>query len=378
MSDKPTILVIDDDPAVLLGLAAVIKRHGYQVITAENGADGFQLAKQTSPDLILSDVMMPPPDGFELRRLMSLDPQLSTIPFIFLTARSDTEGKLSGLRGGADDYITKPFETEELLARIEAVFRRVRTEQARGRDQEKVIAEMDMEKLRMEILQNIHHELRTPLSNILMPLELVVNNKFSDPQEQSNFIRIALSNADRLESLVTDLVLLSSIDHGNLNYIRQPIYLDKDIRVPVYKRLERYKGKGLDFVFDVPAQGQITAPRREFIHALLHLLDNAFKFSPDQGRVELRLTPEIIDGATIDIKDEGPGVPFALREKVFERYYQVSQGDAREHEGMGVGLAIAQAVFSGLGGDVRILDSPKGCHVRAFLPDRRPGDLIYG
>jgi len=378
MEEKQTILIIDDEPAVLMGLAAIIKRHGYQVVTAENGADGLQLAKATSPDLILSDVMMPPPDGFELRRLMSLDPQLASIPFIFLTARSDTEGKINGLRGGADDYITKPFVTDELIARIEAVFRRVKTEQARGRDQEKAITEMDMEKLRKEIIQNIHHELRTPLANILMPLELVVSNKFNDPQEQNKFIRIALSNADRLEGLVTDLILLSDIDQCNLNRIRQPIYLDKDIRSPIYKRLERYKNKNLDFVFHVPTEGEINAPRREFIHALAHLLDNAFKFSPADGRVEFSLTCNINGGTIMLVKDEGPGIPAAMREKVFERYYQLSQGDTREHEGMGVGLTIARAVFEELGGEVRILDTQKGCWVQAFLPDPLPGDLIYG
>lgn len=378
MNNAQTILIVDDDPAVLMGLSAIIKRNGYQVITAENGTDGFQLAMETAPDLILSDVMMPPPDGFELRRLMSLDPRLSAIPFIFLTARSDLEGKLNGLRGGADDYITKPFEPDELIARIEAVFRRARVEQARGRELEKAIAEMDAESLRREILQNLHHELRTPLSNILMPLELLANNKFSDPQEQSRFIKMALSSADRLESLVTDLILLSSIDHENLNFVRQPIYVDKDMRVPVYKRLERYKEKKLEFSFSILEQGQITAPRREFIHAVVHLLDNAFKFSPTRGRVELVIIPESNDGATIEVKDDGPGVPSPLREKVFERYYQISQGDSREYEGMGVGLTIARAVFGGLGGDVKIIDSLKGCHVRAYLPDHRPGDLIYG
>ncbi len=128
----PTILIIDDEPALLLGLAAKIRRHGYTVVTATDGRDGLQKAKESIPDLIISDVMMPPPNGFELRRLLSLEPALASIPFIFLTARSSVEDRVGGLRDGADDYITKPFETEELFARIEAVFRRVQTEQARG------------------------------------------------------------------------------------------------------------------------------------------------------------------------------------------------------------------------------------------------------
>ncbi|HEX6269937.1 MAG TPA: response regulator, partial [Anaerolineales bacterium] len=76
MEHKPTILIVDDEPALLLGLAATIRRHGYNVITAANGHEGLQKAREALPDLILSDVMMPPPNGFEMRRMMSLDPNL--------------------------------------------------------------------------------------------------------------------------------------------------------------------------------------------------------------------------------------------------------------------------------------------------------------
>ena len=378
MEDKPTILIIDDEPALLMGLAATIRRQGYTVITAADGNDGLQKAKESRPDMILSDVMMPPPNGFELRRLISLDPDLASTPFIFLTARSNVEDRVSGIREGADDYITKPFSPQELLARIEAVFRRVRTEQARGREQMKAIAQQEMDKLRYEILQNFHHELRTPLVNIMMPLELAANNRFTDPEEQSKFLQIALSNADRLESLVTDLILLSNMDQGNLNSIRQPIDVDLHILAPVRKRLERYQTKELEFTTDVSNQGQITAPRREFIQAVLHLMDNAFKFSPKNGQVNLSVKPSLNGGVNIVIQDEGPGIPPELREKVFERFYQASQGDSREYEGLGVGLTIARAVFQSLNGDVQILDSSKGCRVQAFLPDHQPEDIVYG
>jgi len=378
MEDKPTILIVDDEPALLMGLAATIRRHGYSVITATNGRDGLQKAKEALPDLILSDVMMPPPNGFELRKMMSLDSDLASIPFIFLTARSNPEDRVSGIREGADDYITKPFVTEELLARIEAVFRRVKTERARGREQMKAIAEQDMNKLRHEILQNFHHELRTPLSNILMPLELAANNKFSDPEEQSKFINIALSNADRLESLVTDLILLSNIDQGNLNTIRQPIDVDMHILALVRKRLDRYKSKELEVVTDISELGRITASRREFSHALVHLLDNAFKFSFEKGQVRLTVQPGSNGGVNILVQDDGLGIPPELREKVFEQFYQASQGDRREYEGLGVGLTIARAVFRSLNGDVQILDSPMGCWVSAFIPDHGPDDIVYG
>lgn len=377
-NDKRTILVIDDDPSILLGLSATIRRHGYLVVTATNGTEGLEKAREVLPDLILSDVMMPPPDGFEMRRRMSADPALASIPFIFLTARSGVEDRVSGIRDGADDYIVKPFVTEELMARIEAVFRRVRQEQERVREEMRRIAAQDMDNLRNEILQNYHHELRTPLANIVMPLELAAGNKFSDPEEQSRFLRTALSNVDRLESLIGDLILLSNLDHGNLNTIRQRIDIDNHILARARKRLERYAAQRLEFVPVISPGGAITAPRQELTQALIHLLDNAFKFSPEGGRVELHIQPGSNGGATFLVKDYGSGVPPEMREKVFERYFQVSSGDNREYEGMGVGLFIARSVFNALGGSVTLLDAPVGCVVQAILPDHSPDDVIYG
>jgi signal transduction histidine kinase len=378
MDTQPLILVIDDDPGLLIGVAATIKKHGYRVVTAEDGNDGLQKAKELVPDLILSDVMMPPPDGFELRRLMSLDPRLSSIPFIFLTARSDSDDKVTAISDGADDYITKPFVTNELIARIGAVLRRVNIAHTRGKDEAKAIADAELERVRHEILQNFHHELRTPLVNVMMPLELVINNKFDNPEEQGKFLKMALSSASRLESLTTDLILLSNIDQGNLNSIRQPIDFNTDIRASITRRLERYAAKNLEFTTDIPTQGKLSAPRREFLHALGHLLDNAFKFTSENGKVHLRVSAESDGSAVLDVWDDGPGIPANLREKVFERFYQISQGDTREFEGMGVGLTIARAVFENVKGEVKILETSKGCHVQAILPKPLPGDMSYG
>lgn len=378
MDKNSTILIIDDEPALLFGLAAKIKRQGYRVLTASDGMDGLQKAKEALPDLILSDVMMPPPNGFELRRLMEQDPQLASVPFIFLTARTGVEDRVNGIRDGADDYITKPFVTEELFARIEAVLRRVNVEQARGREEARQVAQQEMEKLKREILQNFHHELRTPLSNIIMPLELVVNRKFENPEDEIRFIRTALSSVERLESLVTDFILLTNIDHGDLNRIRQPINIETHILAPVQKRLARYQAKELEFSFEVRGEGRIAAPRREFTHALLHLVDNAFKFSPDGGSVKLTIEADTRGGVAILVEDSGNGISADLRETVFERYRQASQGDARAHDGLGVGLFIARTVFSSLGGSVTILDGSDGCRVKAVLPNLRPEDIVYG
>ena len=378
MENKRTILIIDDDDALRIGLAATFQRKGFAVVLAGNGQTGLEKARAAVPDLIICDVMMPPPDGFEVRRLLSQTPPLASIPFIFLTARSGIEDRLSGIDNGADDYIVKPFDPKELVARVESVFRRVNLEQARGRDQMKALADQELEKFRQEVLQNFHHELRTPLTNIMLPLEAALRQKFSDPEEQVRFLRTALLNADRLESLMTDFILLTNLDQGNLNMVRQPIDVETQILAPARRRLQRYEEKHLQLITHLSLQGQINAPRKEFTHIIIHLLDNAYKFSPPGGSVELSISSDSGGNTSVGVSDQGPGIPVDLREKVFERYYQRSQGNSREYEGLGVGLPLARAVIKKWGGRLRILDAPVGCRIGLYLPAQVPGEPAYG
>ena len=120
----PLILLVDDEANLLLGLSAMMNRAGYRGITASDGNQAYEAARENVPDLIISDVMMPRPNGFELRKLLSQDEHTASIPFIFLTARSAQGDKIFGLDSGADDYVPKPFDREELVARVRAVLRR--------------------------------------------------------------------------------------------------------------------------------------------------------------------------------------------------------------------------------------------------------------
>jgi len=368
MDTANKVLIIDDESSLLLGLSVLMKRSGYQVFTAENGKQGFRLAKEKLPDIIISDVMMPPPNGFELRDLLSNNAKTAEIPFIFLTALTHQEDRLCGIKSGADDYVTKPFYHEELIARVEAVLRRSKIERERGRLEMKQLAKEQMEKFKHEILQNFHHELRTPLSNILLPLEVAVSQKYSEPEDLIAFTQIALSNASRLQSLIEDLFLLTNIDHGELNTIRQEIDLESHFRNPIKKRLERYSDKQLEIHYDIKVSDEINAPRNEFKRSVIHLVDNAFKFSPDGGRVEINLNDDGDGGCSLIVLDEGPGIPSDAYEKVFERYYQISQGDSRAFEGLGVGLTITRAIARSLGGDVEFISTSKGCKVVFTIP----------
>ncbi|HMU94326.1 MAG TPA: response regulator [Anaerolineales bacterium] len=124
MENKTSLLLIDDDPALLVGLEAVLRYEGYRVFTARHGRTGIDIARESTPDLIICDLMMPPPNGMEVLTILGQDPRTASIPFIFLTARTSSTDKVHGLLSGADDYVIKPFVKDELLARVKTILRR--------------------------------------------------------------------------------------------------------------------------------------------------------------------------------------------------------------------------------------------------------------
>ncbi len=364
---KPAVklLLIDDEPNLLIGLRAVMQKAGYQVIAASSGAEGLRAAREEKPDLIVCDVMMPPPDGFRLKELLAEDPRTAVIPFIFLTARSGNTDRLNGFRGGADDYVTKPFNVDELLARVAAVLRRAEIARQRGAQE----AEEKLEALRRTLSTNLSHEMRTPLSMVISTLELAMKDKFSNnPSDQSWYLTTALSSAQRLQSLTEDMLFLNSLDQGSLSTFRESIDLKFQFEEVVRRAASRYTVNGLRLEVQIEPGVVIHAPRAGFSLAVSHLVDNACKFSPANGLVSAHLFPNGEGGCRVHIEDQGPGIPTELRERVFERYFQVDSGDARSHDGLGIGLTLARAFARSLGGEVTVLDSPRGCLVELLLP----------
>jgi DNA-binding response OmpR family regulator len=123
MNSQKKILIIDDDTNFSFGLRSVLNREGYIVISATTGQEGLQKARTEKIDIILCDVMMPPPNGIKLKIELSENPETAGIPFIFLTARMAQADRIAGLGAGADDFFTKPINIDELLNRIEVVLR---------------------------------------------------------------------------------------------------------------------------------------------------------------------------------------------------------------------------------------------------------------
>src|SRR6266851_1258831 len=200
-----TILVVEDDGALLDGLHDMLELSGYHVLTARNGVEGLAVLQARLPDLIVSDINMPRMDGYQFYNQVRARPDWVSIPFIFLTAKSEKADVRQGKILGADDYITKPFEEADLLVAVQAKLnRRAQLDAAHSRQ----VAD-----LKHTILTTLNHEFRTPLTYITTYADMLGDDKIST-DELKEFMRGIQAGSDRLRHLVEDFILLVELQTG--------------------------------------------------------------------------------------------------------------------------------------------------------------------
>jgi len=366
------ILLIDDDIRLLSGTNLFLSQNGYSVLVSKDAPTALKILQEQIPDLIICDVMMPEMNGFEFRMLLNQNQETENIPFLFLTAKYSDDDILFGFDIGCDDYITKPFNRNEFLARIKAILKRV--------DKGRKIAEKEMheafKEFQQEVLNNAHHELYTPLTLIMASLELVLRDQYQNPEEMKSILNDALSGTQQMKLLIDDLILLTYIDQNKLTHLRSPINLRFDFYEPIKKRAEFYSHKNITIHYDVDEDIQILAPRKNFSHVISHLVDNALKFSPEEKDIFIDLKIQGYGGCILTITDQGAGIPLELQEKVFERYYQISQGLTREYNGLGIGLNVSRAITRSIGGDIEFLPVSEGCCVQMTIPPLEEESLL--
>ncbi len=347
---------------MLLGLQALLKRNDYNVTVCEDSISGFDLAERSQPDLIICDIMMPRMDGFKLREALIANQLTRDIPFLFLSARDSQADKIRGYKEGVDDYITKPFDPDELLARINSIFR------SQERDQEKVIRQISLqiERIQNELQKKISDGTRTPASQIFEVLNTVLREKYRDPEKLKQYVEKVTSQSLRLNTLANDLQFISVYEKGPIFYLRQVVDIENDFILPIKQREELYKEKGLRLEIQIGEGIAIHAPRREFTQVVTHLVDNAMKFAPPRSSVLIDLAANGEGGCILTVTDHGPGIPADQRERVFDRFYQINRENTAD--GLGLGLTIARPITRSLGGDVSILPDERNCLVQMILP----------
>ena len=203
-------MVVDDDPNIALLIEMTLARdHKYTTVVASDGQEALNKVEESLPDLILLDVMMPGMDGFEVIKQLKLNERSKYIPVIFLTAKSEIEDKLKGIDLGASDYITKPFNPEELLARVDS--------QMRIRELEEELATKKELEALLKLSVTFQHEVNNPLTGIIGNLELFEDWRTYDPAEVDR----SIAEMHRLALRIKDIV----ISMGNITKVVSKEYL---------------------------------------------------------------------------------------------------------------------------------------------------------
>ena len=343
------VLVIDDETYVREMVRLALQQRGFEVIEADSGARGIELARTELPDLILCDVNMQGVDGYHTLSSLRDDPATASTPFIFITGVADHAGMRHGMELGADDYLPKPFSLEVLYAAVET---RLKKAHVLRRE-----AETKLTRLRDNISLMLPHELRTPLNGILAYGEFLASDAATLPTaEISEMGQGIYDSGKRLERLIENFLIYAQIELIGVDLQKVALLRQKctEHPAPLLERHARAQSqlarREADLDLDL-ADKPMPVSEDYLAKIVSELVQNAFKFSKPGTRVQVTLA-SLPDAISLSVTDHGLGLSPEQATQV-GAYMQFDR-KLQEQQGLGLGLAIAKRLTELHGGTLRI------------------------
>jgi two-component system, sensor histidine kinase and response regulator len=362
------ILVIDDEEWLREMINLALRQNGFEVIEAENGERGIELAKKELPDLILCDVNMDKVDGYRTLSALRSEPSTATIPFILMTGLADQAGMRHGMELGADDYLPKPFTIEALYAAVEVRLKKVNVVR---QEAEKKLAD-----LRENISMMLPHELRTPLNGILAYGEILTSDAASlQPEEISEMGQVIYQSGKRLEHLVENFLIFAQLELLGTDPQKLQSLLRKQTPAPAalveqHARDEAHTANRPDDVLmDI---SEVPVPMsEEYLGKIVgELVQNSLKFSQQGSPVKVALA-EVGNQVVLTVADRGRGLSTEHINKI-GAYMQFDR-KMHEQQGLGLGLTICKRLTELHGGTLTIQsEMGMGTTVMVKLPKGAP------
>ena len=370
MSIEPsqlTILVVEDERGILEIITILLEDENYRVIQASDGEAALSLLQEVRPALIISDVRMPGLDGFSLCERVRANAEFAHVPFIFLTARGDRADIRRGMGLGADDYLIKPFEPEELLTAV-----RVRL--ARSAEAQAAIARVGND-LQDQIIRTLTHEFRTPLSLVVGYTDLLESSgRGMNEQDFQATLHGLHSGSSRLMSLVEDFLLLIRLRTGTTareiaTVPPMPLAPDPIVQKVVMQFHDQASARDVSLITNCTTPHlTIAISSSHMTEIIQRLLDNAIKFSKSRRGQVIVTTCHEKSFWVMRVTDEGIGIRPEALAQVFEAFQQVDRAEM-EQQGTGVGLAIVRGLVEAHRGRIEVESTPgKGSTFSVWLP----------
>ncbi|MGB7378857.1 MAG: response regulator [Rivularia sp. (in: cyanobacteria)] len=371
---EENILIVDDNLENLKILSATLSEHGYKVQSVTSGSMAFTVTQLTPPDLILLDIKMPDMDGYEVCKQLKECQKTCDIPIIFLSALDNVSEKVRAFKVGGADYITKPFQVEEVLVRVKHQLTILRlSRQIKAQNQQlqheiierrkAEIAAISASEAKSNFLANMSHELRTPLNAIIGFSKLMSKNSLLNAEQQEN-INIIHRSGNHLLELINDILELSKIEAGAVELDEKEFdlyFLLENIKEIFQIKLER---KNIQFNIIVASNvpQYIYADAKKLHSCLSNLIGNAIKFC-FQGKITLRVSfvDELKDERNISdsyrllfqVEDTGCGISPSELDNLFDAFTQADAG-RKSLQGTGLGLAITRKFVQMMKGEIQV------------------------
>ncbi len=363
------VLVVEDDLNLLEGIQNVLELGNYDVLRAENGKQALELMRASSrlPDLIVSDIMMPPMDGIELLKEVRKVNEWIKIPFIFLTARSEKSDIQRGKQMGVDDYLVKPFDADELLIAVES-----RLQRLKSIDRMHVDA---MSELKKNILTILNHEFRTPLTFVVAYADLLNDTATQSVSndEMLTFLKGINVGATRLRRLIENFIQLVEMETGDAQRAyelrRTPIQDPHDLFAAMQREVYEAREANNPFTIEIaPDLPLFIADATYLKTALAQLLDNAIKFSQPDQPIIVGAHQHDAHTVALWVRDQGRGISPEHQAHIWDSFYQINRA-VHEDQGAGSGLAIVKGIVKIHGGTVTLESTPdQGSTFTILLP----------
>ena len=344
------ILIVDDVVSNVLLLKILLTNEKFQVCTANNGTTCIEQARKEHPDLILLDVMMPDISGFDTAVILKKDPETKEIPIIFLTALNTPADLVHGFKVGASDFLTKPFNKEELVMRVMQQISLVAAKRIIEQQNAELRATLSN---RDKMYSVIAHDLRSPMASIRMVLNLVVQSMTEEQVGPELYMLLDQANreSEEVHDLLDNLLKWTKSQTGRLNVV-QDLDLNEIIPgvVEIFEMIAQTKHIKLDLQTS-PTPLVVNADNDMLKTVVRNFLSNAIKFSPENSSIEIKMGTEG-DYAKVSVRDHGVGIASSRIGSIFHKG-ETTYGTGGE-EGSGLGLMLCQDFAQKNGGDCTV------------------------
>ncbi len=354
-NNNPKILIIDDIAENIKVVANVLKKHNFNISYAQSGKDGIARAKKVYFDLILLDIMMPEMDGFEVCRLLKKDVETKDIPVIFLTAKTDEESLKKGFESGGIDFISKPFKTYELLARVNTHIQlKLVQEQLSNTNEEIQLANDNKDKL----LSIIAHDLRNPFSVLITFSKLMMDSyeEFSK-EDMLTYMKSFYETSKQGYSLLDNLLKWSKSQTGKMEITPERFEIYDLVEETVTLLNSQALNKHIKLENKVQAKILAFADINMVLTILRNLITNAIKFTNEGGNVQITAEQNKTH-CTIKIIDNGVGIDDSDIEKLFRIDIKHSTSGTLGEQGTGLGIILCKEFVEKNNGELHIESKP--------------------